>query len=79
MDNLYAVTFTTLDGNEQTVEIEARSSAKAEDIFMANYEFDDTAIIETTTLVSNRRDFDRDIEEAEMYEAGRLTAAGVNF
>ncbi len=56
MTNIYAVTFTSLDGNEMTVEVEAYSSAKAEDIFTSSYEFDDTQIVETK-LVSNRRGF----------------------
>jgi hypothetical protein len=56
MDNLYAVTFRTLDDNLQSVEVQAPTAREARQVFEANYTFDETADVDVV-LVSNRRDY----------------------
>lgn len=45
MEKTYKVTFTTLDGNENSVEVQAYSSRRAQEVFEANYEFDESQIV----------------------------------
>lgn len=56
MNNIYAVTFRTLDDNLQMVEVEAMTIGEARRVFEENYTFDDEADVDVK-LVSNRRDF----------------------
>lgn len=54
MTNIFAVTFISPDGNEMTVEVDANRAHEAQDIFEANYQYEEVVEVK---LVSNRRDF----------------------